>query len=89
MRLWRIVEDTTLAGTTRLGAAVALSGELAESERAPLRVVAGATVLLVFQLGERFGEAAVVLAARLGGDLLEGNARLRRHGRHPGASAAG
>jgi hypothetical protein len=42
-QLWRIVEDTGLEASTRVGAAVALSGELPEPERARLRVVAEGT----------------------------------------------
>jgi hypothetical protein len=42
-QLWRIVEDTTLEASTRVGAAVALSSELADPDRARLRVVAEAT----------------------------------------------
>lgn len=42
-QLWRIVEDTSLPATTRLGAAVALSGDLAEPDRVRLRIAADAT----------------------------------------------
>jgi hypothetical protein len=42
-QLWRIVEDTSLEASTRVGAAVALSADLAEPDRGRLRVVAEAT----------------------------------------------